>query len=134
MYMQQLTITVWKLIFRGLVCDLIPCAVNWKEFSNIIVSRHGHMHMYAWSAMAFKFQKNKKMIKKTWNLAWCNVMPPRWCGKKIGLIDESLETPLTNRSNSLEGSWFWEGTMHVWWRTGDSFLLQPSIFYTFNMH
>ena len=38
-------------------------------------------------------------------------------------------TPLTNRSNSLEGSWFREGTMHVWWRTGDSFLLRPLIFF-----
>ena len=27
-----------------LVCELIPCAVNLKEFSNILVSRHGHMH------------------------------------------------------------------------------------------
>ena len=35
-------------------------------------------------------------------------------------------TPLTNWSNSLEGSWFREGTMHVWWRTGDSFILRPS--------
>ena len=32
------------------------------------------------------------MIKKTWNLAWFNVMPPRWCDKKIGLFDESLDT------------------------------------------
>ena len=30
------------------------------EFSNIFVSRHGHMHMYAWSDMAFYFQKIKK--------------------------------------------------------------------------
>ena len=36
-------------------------------------------------------------------------------------------TPLTNRSNSLEGLWLREGTMHVWWRTGDSFLLRPLI-------
>ena len=38
-------------------------------------------------------------------------------------------TPLTNRSNSLEGSWFREETMPIWWRTGDSFLLRPSNFF-----
>ena len=38
-------------------------------------------------------------------------------------------TPLTNWSNSLEGSWFREGKMHVCWRTGDSFLLRPSNFF-----
>ena len=48
-----------------LVCELIPCAVNKKEFSNILVSRHGHMHMYAWSDMAFSFQKIKKKIRNT---------------------------------------------------------------------
>ena len=26
-------------------------------------------------------------------LAWCNVMPPRWCGKKIGMFYKSLDTP-----------------------------------------
>ena len=49
--------------------------------------------------------------------------------EKIGHVWQKFgHTPLTNRSNSLEGSWFREGTMHVWWWTGDSFLLRPSIF------
>ena len=30
--------------------------------------------------------KKIKMIRKTWNLAWCNVMPPSWCGKKLACL------------------------------------------------
>ena len=49
--------------------------------------------------------------------------------KKLACLTKVWTPPLTNRSNSLEGSWFREGTMHVWWRTGDSFLLGPSNFF-----
>ena len=74
-------------------------------------------------------QKYRKMIRNTWNLGWCNVMPPRWCGKILACLTKVWTHTLTNRSNSLEGSWFREGTMHVWWRMGDSFLLRPSNFF-----
>ena len=36
--------------------------------------------------------KNKIKIRNTWNLGWCNAMPPRWCAKEIGMFDESLDT------------------------------------------
>ena len=58
-----------------LVCELIPCAVNvCMECHEILIV------------------KNRKMIRKTWNLGWCNVMLPRWCGKEIGMFDECLDT------------------------------------------
>ena len=40
------------------MCELIPCAVNRKDFSNILVSLLGHKHGV--HAMAFKLQKNQK--------------------------------------------------------------------------
>ena len=49
--------------------------------------------------------------------------------KKLACLTQVLTHPHTNRSSSLEDSWFREGTMHVWWWTGDSFLLRPSIFF-----
>ena len=49
--------------------------------------------------------------------------------KKLACLTKVWTHPLTKRRNSLEGSWFREGTVHVWWRTGDSFLLWPSNFF-----
>ena len=49
--------------------------------------------------------------------------------KILACLTKFGHTPLTNRSNSLQGSWFREGTMYVWWRAGDSFLLRPSNFF-----
>ena len=31
-------------------------------------------------------QKNRKMIRNTWKLGWCNVMPPRWCGNLLACL------------------------------------------------
>ena len=47
------------------------------------------MHGVTWH---FNSKIYRKMIRNTWNLGWCNVMPPRWCGKEIGMFDESLNT------------------------------------------
>ena len=49
--------------------------------------------------------------------------------QKLACVTKFGHTHLTNRSNSLEGLWFREGTMHVCWRKGDSFLLRPSNFF-----
>ena len=82
-----------------LVCELMPCAVNWKEFSNILVSRLGHKQ---WEPWLLNSKKNKKMIRNTWNLAWCHDMAPRFCGKRIGHFDESFGTHLSQIGASHE--------------------------------
>ena len=49
-----------------LVCELIPCAVNWKEFSNIFVSRHGHMHAcICMHGVAWNFNSKKSETHET---------------------------------------------------------------------
>ena len=132
--MQHLTKTVWKIIF---LCTCVRvnsmCSKLEGIFENICLTIWTHAYVCL-ECHGILIPKNSKMIRKTWNLAWFNVMPPRWCGKKWHVWRKFGHTPLTNRSNSLEGSFFREGTMHVWWQTGDSFLLRPSIFSTSNVH
>ena len=129
-YMQRLT----KQFEKSYLCTCVRvnsmCSKLEGIFKHICITTRTHMHEYVcmeWHGILIP--KKLKNMRNTWNLAWCNVMPPRWCGKKLACLTKIwTHTPLTNRSNSLEGSWFRERTMHVWWRTGDSFLLLPSIF------
>ena len=126
--MQQLTITVWKIYLCTYVRVNSMCSKLEGIFKHIGLTTWTHAYICTeWHGILI--QENRKMIRNTWNHAWCNVMPPRWCGKNWPIWRMFGHTPLTNWSNSLEGSWFREGTMHVWWRTGDSFLLRPSNFF-----
>ena len=91
-YMQRLTITVWKIIF---LCTCVRVNSMCSKLEGIFK----HIGLMPWThayvCMEFHgilIPKKLKMIRKILNLAWCNVMPPRWCSKKIGLFDESLDT------------------------------------------
>jgi hypothetical protein len=75
-----------------------------------------HIGVKTWTqtlrTMVLKSQKNKKMIRNSWNLAWCHDMVPRCHSKKNWHVWRKFwYTPLTNQSISREDSWFWEGTI-----------------------
>ena len=81
--MQHLTKTVWKSYLCACVQVNSMCSKLKWIFKHIGVKAWAH----AWSAChGILISKNWKMIRKTWNLAWFNVMPPRWCGKKLACL------------------------------------------------
>ena len=63
--------------------------------------------------MAFKFQKIKKRSETHETLLDVMSCHQDDVVKKLARLTKVWTHTLTNRSNSLEGSWFREGTMHV---------------------
>ena len=63
--------------------------------------------------MAFKFQKNKNISETHETLVDVMSCHQDDVGKKLACLTKVWTHTLTNRSNSLEGSLFREGTMHV---------------------
>ena len=90
-----------------------------------MVSRHGHMHGVPWH---LNCKKIKKWSEKHETLLDVTSRHQDDVVKKLACFTKVWTHPLTNWSNSQERSWFREGTMHAWWRTGNNFLLRPSIF------
>ena len=99
-----------------LMCELINSMCSKLEgiFKHICLATWTHAYVcMEWHSILIP--KKLKNIRNTWNLGWCNVMPPRWCGKNNWPVWRKFgHTPLTNRSNSLEGSWFREWPMHFY--------------------
>ena len=98
------------------------CVLGWISRSHVIngneiqtSGRRGSSKKI--EKLGFLIPVNQKHAWKSWNLAWCHDMAPTCCGKKIGRIWTNFWYKLlANRSFAQEGSWFWEGTCHLWVR------------------
>ena len=70
--------------------------------------------------------ENLKMIRKTWKLVWFNVMPPRWCGKKLAYLTK-VWTHTPHQQEQLTRRFVVpRGNNACLLTTGDSFLLWHS--------
>ena len=63
-------------------------------FNHICVTTWTHMHEYIceWHGILIP-----KKFSNTWNHGWCNVMPPRWCGKKLSFLTKVWTPPSQTR-------------------------------------
>ena len=54
------------------MCELISCAVNWKEFSNILASWPGHMHGVPWHLNSKKIKEKSETNETLLDVMSCH--------------------------------------------------------------
>ena len=100
--MQQLTICFGK----SHLCACVRVSSMCSKLEGILKHIGLTAWTHAWCAMAFSFQKNKKLSEEHETLVDVISCHQDDVVKKLACLTKVWTHSLTNRSNSLEGSWF----------------------------